>query len=360
MWLNDSSVDGFLGNLRDYENFIVTDAKWDASMETDGLGYADRPNETTLVTAAVGLINLYEYQESYRGSTYRNGYLNNGLYWWLLTPTSSTNLRYVGTSGYANERSSSSARGIRPAINLKSTVKIASGSGTATDPYRLNGDHDSNLTGTKLNSRYSGEYLTFGTGENNLYQIVSHETEGLTKIVSSEPLKNTNSFQSLALGNVNFSSTTTMGSFLNGSYLTNYVGNNYINMIADNTTWYLGTVGEGENYRLAKYTDTNMTTTTTSTTAKVGLLRFGELLSGQFERNIDKDGETNTGLTADYWLLTPYSSSNVWYIYSSCYGDDMKTSVTYGIRPAMNLKSNVIITGGDGTKENPFTLALQS
>ena len=29
-WLNDTSVDGFLGNLRDYENFIVTDAVWDA------------------------------------------------------------------------------------------------------------------------------------------------------------------------------------------------------------------------------------------------------------------------------------------------------------------------------------------
>ena len=30
-----------------------------------------------------------------------------------------------------------------------------------------------------------------------------------------------------------------------------------------------------------------------------------------------------------------------------------------GIKPALNLKSNVIITGGDGTINNPFTLGLE-
>ena len=33
-WLNDTSVDGFLGNLRDYENFIVTDAKWNVTLDS--------------------------------------------------------------------------------------------------------------------------------------------------------------------------------------------------------------------------------------------------------------------------------------------------------------------------------------
>ena len=30
-WLNDTSVDGFLGNLRDVDKFIVTDSKWNAT-----------------------------------------------------------------------------------------------------------------------------------------------------------------------------------------------------------------------------------------------------------------------------------------------------------------------------------------
>lgn len=35
------------------------------------------------------------------------------------------------------------------------------------------------------------------------------------------------------------------------------------------------------------------------------------------------------------------------------------TSNASGIKPSMNLKSNVIITGGEGTLQNPFTLALE-
>ncbi len=51
-------------------------------------------------------------------------------------------------------------------------------------------------------------------------------------------------------------------------------------MIEDNTIWYLGSVGSGENYRLAKYTDVNMSALTSSTTSsKAGLLRYGELMA---------------------------------------------------------------------------------
>ena len=78
---------------------------------------------------------------------------------------------------------------MRPSINLKSSVRIVDGDGTIDNPYRLNGDNDTNLSGTLLSSRYSGEYIRFGNDENNLYRIVSHETEGLTKITSAEPLK---------------------------------------------------------------------------------------------------------------------------------------------------------------------------
>ena len=175
-WLNDTTVDGFLGNLRDYENFIVTDAVWDATLDATSLGSITRPNGTTTVTAPVGLLNMYEYQSSNNGET--NGYLNNGLYWWTLTPYSSSHVRIVYNSGITSNNSPSSAYGVRPSINLKSNVRIVNGDGTIDNPYRLNGDNDAELSGTLLSSRYSGEYITFGSGENNLYRIVSHETKG--------------------------------------------------------------------------------------------------------------------------------------------------------------------------------------
>ena len=174
-WLNDTSVDGFLGNLRDYENFIVTDAKWDATMDATSLGNITRPNGTTTVTASVGLLNMYEYQSSNNGGT--DGYLNNGLYWWTLTPNSSSYVRYVNRNGNANNRTPTLADGVRPSINLKSNVKIVDGDGTVDNPYRLNGDNDTELSGTPLSSRYSGEYIRFGSGENNLYRIVIMKME---------------------------------------------------------------------------------------------------------------------------------------------------------------------------------------
>ena len=81
-WLNDTTVDGFLGNLREPEKFIVMDATWDATLDATSLGSITRPNGTTTVTDAVGLLNMYEYQSSNNGET--NGYLNNGLWWWTL------------------------------------------------------------------------------------------------------------------------------------------------------------------------------------------------------------------------------------------------------------------------------------
>ncbi len=348
-WLNDTTVDGFLGNLRDYENFIVTDAKWNATLDATSLGSITRPsNSGTIVTDAVGLLNLYEYQSSNNGE--KNGYLNNGLYWWTLTPYSTSYVWNVDNSGYASYISPSNARGVRPSINLKSSVKIVDGDGTVSNPYRLSGDNDTNLSGTLLSSRYSGEYIRFGNEENNLYRIVSHENGSGTKIVSAEPLKSSGTFITSAFGsNTTFSSTNTIGAFLNGDYLTNYVDSTYSDMIEDSTTWYLGTVGSGTSYKLAKYADANMSSTNSSTTdAKAGLLRFGELMAGQFDRY---------GNNTYYWTLTPYSTSSVWRVNYNGYANTNSPSDAYGVRPSVNLKSNVQITSGTGTKSDPFVLS---
>ena len=350
-WLNDTTVDGFLENLRDYENFIVTDAKWNATLDATDLGSITRPNGESVSTNAVGLLNAYEYQSSNNGET--DAYLNNGLEWWGLTPYSSSYVCIIGHNGKISKTFPANQFGVRPSINLKTDVKIVDGNGTIDNPYRLEEDNDTNLTGELLSSRYSGEYIRFGTGENNLYRIVSHETEGLTKITSSEPLKENGEFKKLVFDssdNVNYSSTNTIGTFLNGEYLMNYVGGPYIDMIEENTIWYLGTVGSESSYKLAKYTDENGTILTSNTTnAKVGLLRLGELMSGQFDRY-----DNNT----DYWMLTPRNSSSIFFIFGYGYTFNNRPTYVSGMHSSMNLKSNVIITGGDGTKNNPFTLKL--
>ena len=230
---------------------------------------------------------------------------------------------------------------------------IVDGNGIIDNPYRLEGDNDTNLSGTLLNTRYSGEYIRFGNDENNLYRIVSHENGTGTKIVSAEPLKRDNTFITSAFdsnNSVNYSSSTTIGTFLNGEYLTSYVDSTYSDMIEDSTTWYLGTVGSGASYKLAKYTDISMSGYATSTESKVGLLRMGELMAGLFYRY-----DNNTF----WWTLTPYSTSDVRYVGYNGLADYNTPTYSYGVRPSLNLKSNVQIVNGDGTLNSPFTLALQ-
>ena len=345
-WLNDTSVDGFLGNLREPDKFIKTDSVWNATLTTT----TTKPEKTTMVTDAVGLLNIYEYTMSYKNATSSTGYLNNGLYWWTLTPYSTSSVRCVYFYGNVSNYGPTNSNGSRPSVNLKSAVKIIDGDGTVDNPYRLQGDND-NPTGALLSTRYSGEYISFGTDENNLYRIVSHENGAGTKITSAIPLKDSGSYKSIKFGsNTTFSKDNTIGTFLNGDYLTSgtYLTSDQVNMIEDNTTWYLGTVGN-TNYKLAKYQDaTSSNLTTSTTTAKVGLLRLGELMAGQF----DKYGNNTT-----YWTLTPYSSSYVRYVdsYGFVYYDSPTSS--YGSRPSMNLKSTVKIVSGTGTKSSPFSIS---
>ena len=350
-WLNDTTVDGFLGNLRDYERFIKLDSKWNATMMSD----ASKPESTTIVEDPVGLLNLYEYTMSYSTTDATNGYLNIGHRWWVLTPLSSSRINIIETNGGTTSTTPVNSFSIRPSINLKPDVKIVDGNGTEEDPYRLEGDNDTVSSGTLLKDRYSGEYLTFGTGENNLYRIVSHENGSGTKITSAEPLKDSETFKTTSFGNsINYSSSNTIGSFLNNEYLdtsNGYLTNKDINMIEDSTTWYLGMIEYGDNYKLGKYTGSNMSSVTqNTTTSKVGLLRMGELMSSQTDIL-----ENNTA----YWLLTPFSDSTVRYASynGSTFGGEL--TLELGIKPTLNLKQNVVITSGDGTKTNPFQLSVQ-
>ena len=352
-WLNDTSVDGFLGNLRKPEKFIKTDSVWNATMTTE----TTKPEKTTMVTDAVGLLNIYEYTMSYKNASQETGYLNDSLWWWTLTPEDSSKIKHVSSNQISPTSSAQLGEAVRPSVNLKANINVVKGYGTSDNPYRLEGDADTPISGTLLSTRYSGEYISFGTGENNLYRIVSHENGTGTKITSAFSLKDNGSYKYIAFGSdAVFSKDNTIGTFLNNDYLTGgtYLTDDQVNMIEDSTTWYLGTMGSGVSYKLAKYQDeTDTTLVTNITEAKIGLLRNGELMASRF--GVD---DINTS----FWTLTRFGSSkfiavikNSGYIaiaFSKFDGSNM--------RPAMNLKSNVVITSGDGTKNNPFQVKLGS
>ena len=123
-------------------------------------------------------------------------------------------------------------------------------------------------------------------------------------------------------------------------------------------TWYLGTVASGNSYKnticaTSNTTETTKTCTKTSTVYNgyVGLGRIGEMFTSQ-------QGE-GYSTSSTIWTITPNSSSIVWYVYQSGVAlSSNPFSALYGARPSLFLNSNVKITGGLGTKESPFEIAM--
>lgn len=120
-------------------------------------------------------------------------------------------------------------------------------------------------------------------------------------------------------------------------------------MIVDSSTWYLGKVSY-DDYRLAKYDDVvNKTLTSSTVTAKVGLLRLGELGASTGESMYTNGFVTLTAIAVD--------SDAINYIN---YNDKLELAGVESnveVRPAMFLKDTVTIASGTGTKDDPFVLS---
>ena len=169
LWLNNE----FLSTLRNPEKYLKN-VDW---------YYADAAsNVTEPITTGksydskVGMINNYEYRV---GSSYLNKSSN---FWLLSTIDDSTDDKawYVNASGTITSSSVIELYGIRPSVVLKENITITSGGdGTVGHPYRLTGDIGANF-GTKLNTRFEGEYVTF----NGITFRISKADPKYTKLVA--------------------------------------------------------------------------------------------------------------------------------------------------------------------------------
>ena len=160
-----------------------------------------------------------------------------------------------------------------------------------------------------------------------------------------------------------FSTTITYGKGTTDDYWDYYLNNtwynaldpSYQNMIVE-STYYIGTNTGSTGYKASicatasnTVTTKDCTKTTSVWTGKVGLPRYGEMFASQQESGYSS--------SSNMWLLNPYSASNVWYVHHDGYGNSISPLNTRGGRPSINLKSNIKITGGNGTKDNPFEIS---
>lgn len=88
---------------------------------------------SSTIVDGTGALCTADYQYQCRN---KNFMYNKATYWSLNGHASNSwNVRIVRVSGYAYNSNASSSNGVRPVVNLKSTILISGGTGTVSDPY---------------------------------------------------------------------------------------------------------------------------------------------------------------------------------------------------------------------------------
>ena len=342
-------------------NTLLADSTWDYTTYAEATATKAEP-VNYVEGEKVGLLTIYDL---YKVGTGSSSFLNNGYYWWTMSPqTDASRVWCVYNTGDADYSSPAFGLGVRPSVNLKSDIQIMGGSGTKSNPYVIGGDKDTGVASELLSNRISGEYINFN---DVLYRIVGTEEingQKLTKITMADYSLNNNTLTSLAFGESSsqriFSPTYGIGLYLeewyqadstSETYSTIYIKDNYKAMIAtsgedgDGVEWYTGPTSPTEPLRY----DYTLAKTGTPVSATIGLGYYGEMFSSQFG-----DGYGSSTTT---WLMTIYSSSRVWSVHY--YGDARYNSLTNsrGVRASMYLKSDVKIVSGNGQFSSPYEIS---
>ena len=297
----------------------------------------------------VGLLSLDEYNLASGSSSY----LHISQYFWTLTPYSVSYAWSVGYVGTAYNNSVSNARGVRPVINISSEITITGGNGTLTDPYMFE-DKSSSVTGTLKDNSQIGEYVTYA-GRN--YRVVETSENG-TKLILDGYYDSNNNGTIDSSDKMSYGTNCTLCTTINEDNFINWLSNNNEedkNKLAS-ITWYRGDYW-GSSSTTYNY-KTNLDSTGNPYEGSVGLIRIGEMLSGQSETILSKNHTVTNSYsnTLTYWTATPYSVSYAWNVYSDGNADLNSVSFAYGFRPVINISSEITITGGNGTPNSPYQI----
>jgi prepilin-type N-terminal cleavage/methylation domain-containing protein len=304
---------------------------------------------TTCSVATVGskggLLSFDEYNLSGGSSSY----LVNGQYYWTLTAQSTLNAWGVDDSGTAGDGDVTYAGGLRPVITISSDAIITSGDGTlsaTSNGYILNQTLD-NVTNKKVSEVVtSGEYVTY---DGRTYRVVEKNSDGVKLILDGFYTTDT------AYG-TDFS---TMGSTLNDTNFQNWL---LPTKTPQPVKWYRGAYFVYGN----DYTNNLSTSNTsnefqiTSGNKSIGLIKIGEIMSGQSLSMITSNYKTMNDIsnrysrTNRYWTLTPYGASTAWFVNNVGIAYSAVVAYARGLRPVIVISSDATITSGNGTLTAPF------
>ena len=348
--------------LNDWYNGNILDSAYKAMMatsENDGIVWHQGPDiggwgDYTLsktgpeIKATVG---LGSYGEMF-ASQYGTG--ESGSIWtWLMTKYSSTAVHFIGAIGDVNIQNPTVEYAVRPSFYLKPNVKIESGSGLPNDPYEIYQDTLASTFSTKLANNLTEpdvdgtRYVTGETVDNNyvwysgkMWRIVALNADGTVKLVTQNAM--TSIAWSTDSTNTNYT-TSQIRSWLNTEFLPTINTDLIVESNWDYTTY-------------ASFPTEKDTENAISVSDKVGLLSvYDYMMTGGTDGSSTSKTYLNNGYY--WWMTSPIGGSGVWGVNNSGGAHNGSPTGSYGVRPSINLKSDITITGeGNGELETPYTL----
>ena len=206
-------------------------------------------------------------------------------------------------------------------------------------------------------------YITFND-ENAGWRIISVECDGRIKIMKVASIGEMAWDSSI---NNNWSRPASLNTYLNGTYYNNKLNNKAQNQIIS-SDFSIGAINYGENNMSTQVSKENAT----KWHGNIALPTMSEYLRtnsnksscGTFSlNNANYTSCKNTTWMFNinyYWLtLSPYygTSTHVFTMSNDGYVIYYTTDIAnYSVRPTVYLSSEVKITGGDGSKSNPYTI----
>ncbi|MBP3461506.1 MAG: prepilin-type N-terminal cleavage/methylation domain-containing protein [Bacilli bacterium] len=335
-YINDWLNDYFYGNLNSTKSIIKEGAYFcNEKFFTKARTTCTSENK---VIAKVGIIS---YDEYYLSKENTSSYLLGPIFW-TMTPDSVSIIKSFDVTGKAVSCSIVDSYGVRPVINVDSTSTITKGDGTTSNYYVLSENKESDKTGTLGENVTSGEYIKL---EGKTYRVVSKESDGIKLILDGFyddyiPYGDNNTFV-LDSG---------IGATLNSDVL-RWLGLLNSNKIVK-TMYYQGDeIEEGFSY-------INSLAKTNGISTKVGLIRMGEILSGQSSTILTQNYTTTSNNIFYYWTMNKYTneSKKAWRVYSNGFGMQHSVYNGNGVRPVIKVKNDLTISNGNGTWNNPYEI----
>lgn len=274
-----------------------------------------------------GILSLYDYAKT--GG--KSGYLNNGEDFFLNTLNKDNNFYYVTSSGELSvSELTTKAYGVRAVITISGDVKLLSGKGTKTNPYKIE-KHDIKT----LKDVYVGSILQIN---DNKYKVIDNSLDNV-KVALVNTLKDdedkdiTKNFSSS--NSLYSSSKNTLGYYLNNDYYKSLKENDLI-VQGD---WYIGKLS------LDNLDYSNIYSSKVS--LNVGMLTLGDMYINDV-KNV-------------FTILRGIEENKIIYVINedgNFYGDFVSSK--YGVRPAFYLKGDTLISGGEGNEDFPYKLEVKN